>query len=78
MISVIKIDVELMTVTIMNINNCLPDYYRHIGCKVMEAVRVKGLDPNDRLYVDEEGLLTPGKKFLLHRRLSAVSSRAMA
>ena len=53
----IKIDVVRRTVAIIAMGNTLLDFYRHIDCNVMEAVYPRGLDPRDRLYVDEEGLL---------------------
>jgi hypothetical protein len=65
MISAIKIDVKWRTVNIVTMSKGLHDFYMHIGCNLMEAVYPQGLDPRDRLYVDEEGLLTPGKEFFL-------------
>jgi hypothetical protein len=65
MITAIKIDVRHRTVVRVDMGTELQDFYWHIGCTCMEAVYPRGLDPRDRLYVDEEGLLTPGKKFFL-------------
>jgi hypothetical protein len=65
MITVIKIDVKHRAILRIDIGKTLTDFYQHIGCNCMEAVRVAGLVPTDRLYVDEEGLLTPGKAFFL-------------
>jgi hypothetical protein len=65
MISAIKIDVRLRTIVRVDMGTELQDFYFHIGCGVMEAVHPRWMDPRDRLYVDEEGLLTPGKQFFL-------------
>jgi len=52
----ILIDAENKTVTEVNIEPTLSEYYRLIKCELIEGCYPKGLAPNHFLYVDEEGL----------------------
>ena len=52
----ILIDPFLKKVTTVKVENDLKDFYRHIGCNLVEVVSFG--DVND-LWVDEEGLLKP-------------------
>jgi hypothetical protein len=56
----ILIDPFLKKVTTVKVENDLKDFYRHIGCSMVEVVSFG--DVND-LWVDEEGLLKRDQRF---------------
>jgi hypothetical protein len=64
-ITAIRIDATTRTVRLVTMGTALADFYREIGCSTIEAVHLRGIAPGDLLYVDEEGLLTPGKNFFV-------------
>jgi hypothetical protein len=55
-ITAIKIDAVAKTVTRITMEDTLEDFYPHIGCRCMEAVRVEWFSGTDVLLVDEDGL----------------------
>ena len=52
----ILIDAENKTVTEVNIEPTLAEFYRLIKCELIEGCYPRGLAKNHFLYVDEEGL----------------------
>ena len=64
-IRIILIDAKNKEVKAMEIEPTLEEYYRLIGCELIEAVHPKGLAPKHHLYVDEEGLYRQTCSFLI-------------
>jgi hypothetical protein len=65
----IKIDPNTRTVSAITLTDdgtTLQQYYRHIGCDLVQALE---LDNGDTAWIDEEGLLKAGQYFFSHPAL---------
>ena len=58
----ILIDPFLKKVTTVKVENDLKDFYRHIGCSMVEVVGLTQYSDDD-IWVDEEGLLKNDQRF---------------